>query len=307
MALDPLRDARRMTAPTFAASSPFPPEPQVKSLREWVDEQGGIVHRDAAANAGYSLAVRRTAVRDATVTRIRRDWLATEAAPEDLRTAATSGGRLACISVARRRGWWIPEGTDDRVHVAMNPHGPSPDKTVVAHWSARIAPPAGYGLVESVEDDMAHIASCLPPSDARVLWESAIRVESLSLDAVRRVEWRSMAARECADAVTGLSDSGLETIPVVRLSRWGIPIRQQIVLSGRPVDLLIGERLVVQIDGFEHHSTSAQRTKDVALDAELVLRGYTVLRFTYAQVVHDWDSVERTIARAIASGAHRAA
>lgn len=189
----------------------------------------------------------------------------------------------------------------------MDPHGPSPDKAVVAHWSARIAPPAGYGLIESVEDAMAHIASCVSPADSRIMWESAMRVESLSLEAVRRVEWPSAAARSCAATVTGLSDSGLETIAVVKLSRWGIPIRQQVVLAGRPVDLLIGERLVVQIDGFEHHSTSAQRTKDVALDAELVLRGYTVLRFTYAQIVHDWDSVERTIARAIAAGAHRAA
>jgi very-short-patch-repair endonuclease len=296
-------------APTFADASSSPPssELRAKFLREWIDQSGGIVHRDAAAAAGYSLAVRRTAVRDGTVTRIRRDWLATDLAPDDLRSAAESGGRLACVSAARRRGWWIPEGTDDRVHVAMDPHGPSPAKAVVAHWSARIAPPAGYGLIESVEDSMAHIASCVSPADSLVLWESAMRTESLSLDAVRRVQWPTAAAKSCADAVTGLSDSGLETIAVVKLSRWGIPIRQQIVLAGRPVDLLIGERLVVQIDGFEHHSTSAQRTKDVALDAELVLRGFTVLRFTYAQVVHDWDSVERTIARAIAAGAHRAA
>ena len=40
---------------------------------------------------------------------------------------------------------------------------------------------------------------------------------------------------------------------------------------------------------------------------ELSLRGYTVLRFTYAQVVHDWPAVERAIARAIAAGAHLAA
>ncbi len=84
-------------------------------------------------------------------------------------------------------------------------------------------------------------------------------------------------------------------------------IRQQVFIAGRRVDLLVGERLVVQIDGFAHHSTSEQRTKDVALDAELVLRGYTVLRFTYAQIVYDWDAVERTIARAISTGAHRAA
>jgi very-short-patch-repair endonuclease len=279
----------------------------VKRLREWIDESGGIVHRDAAVQAGFPLAVRRTAVREGSVTRIRRDWLATDLAPDDLRAAAESAGRLACVSAARRRGWWIPEGTDGRVHVAMDPHGPSPSKDLVAHWSARIAPPAGYGLIESVEDAMAHIASCVSPADARIMWESAMRVESLSLEAVRRVDWPSAAARSCAATVTGLSDSGLETIAVVKLSRWGIPIRQQVVLAGRPVDLLIGERLVVQIDGFTHHSTSAQRTKDVALDAELVLRGYTVLRFTYAQIVHDWESVERTIARAIAAGAHRAA
>ncbi|MET0830664.1 MAG: DUF559 domain-containing protein [Microbacterium sp.] len=139
------------------------------------------------------------------------------------------------------------------------------------------------------------------------MWESAIRIEGLSVDAIRRIQWRTSAARSCAGAVTGLSDSGLETIVVLKLSPWGIPIRQQIVVAGRRVDLLIGERLVVQIDGFEHHSTSAQRTKDVALDAELVLRGFTVLRFTYAQIVHDWDTVERSIARAIAAGAHRAA
>lgn len=83
------------------------------TLREWLDESGGIAHRDAAANAGYTLAVRRAAVREGAVTRIRREWLATECAPHDLRTAAESGGRLACISVARRKGWWIPDGVDE--------------------------------------------------------------------------------------------------------------------------------------------------------------------------------------------------
>ena len=107
--------------------------------------------------------------------------------------------------------------------------------------------------------------------------------------------------------MTGLSDSGLETIFVVRLEPWGLRLRQQFVIAGRPVDLLIGERLVVQIDGFAFHSTPAQRGRDVAHDAELRLRGYTVLRFTYAQVVHDWPAVERTIARAVAAGAHLAA
>lgn len=207
------------------------------SLREWIDQNGGIAHRDAAANAGYGLAVRRAAVRDGSVARVRRNWLATGAAPADLRTAARNTGRLACVSVARRRGWWLPEGVDERVHVSLDPHAAPPDRSVVGHWSRPIAPAPGYGLVESIEDALAHIALCTTPEAARIIWESAIRVEDLSVEAVRRVGWPSPEARTCAESATGLSDSGLETIAVVRLSGWGVPIRQQVLIAGRPVDL----------------------------------------------------------------------
>jgi very-short-patch-repair endonuclease len=85
-----------------------------------------------------------------------------------------------------------------------------------------------------------------------------------------------------------------------------VRVRQQVVLAGRPVDMLVGDRLVLQIDGYEHHSSSAQRAKDIAHDAELRLRGYTVLRFSYGQIVHDWVAVERRITRALAAGLHLA-
>jgi very-short-patch-repair endonuclease len=61
---------------------------------------------------------------------------------------------------------------------------------------------------------------------------------------------------------------------------------------------------VIQIDGWAHHSSSTQRSKDISHDAELRLRGYTVLRFSYAQVVHDPAAVERAIRRALAAGLH---
>lgn len=223
--------------------------------------------------------------------------------------AAGAGARVTCLSLARRRGWWIPEGVVSGRHFSVKPHGRAPRvcEDAVVHWSQSIAPAPPFALTESPEDALAHIASCVSEEAALVVWESAIRVESISVDALRNVRWRSLAARRCAEQVNGLSDSGLETIAVTRLSRWGIPIRQQAVLARKPVDLLIGERLVVQIDGFAHHSSSAQRSRDLAHDAELRLRGYTVLRFTYSQVVHDWPTVERTIARAIAMGAHVAA
>lgn len=279
---------------------------EVGRLAEWVDAAGGIAHRDAAANAGFGVAVRRAAVRCGAVRRVRRDWLATDAAPADLLTAAENGGSLTCVSAARRRGWWIPDGMDDSVHVRLEPHATSPISPVTAHWTQRIAPAPGHGLVESIEDTLAHIAVCLSPENAQILWNSALQIEQITPIAIRRVRWPHRRARDCADRASDQSDSGLETIIAVRLGAWGIPMRQQVVLLGRPVDLLIGERLVIQVDGFAHHSSSAQRSKDVAFDAELTLQGYTVIRFTYAQVMHDWDAVERTIARAIAAGSHLA-
>jgi very-short-patch-repair endonuclease len=70
--------------------------------------------------------------------------------------------------------------------------------------------------------------------------------------------------------------------------------------------VLVGERLVIQLDGFAHHLSAAQRGRDIAHDAELRLRGSTVLRFGYAQVIYDWPTVERTVARAVAAGLHLA-
>ncbi len=259
-------------------------------------------------DAGFTVRAIRTAAREGGVEIVRRRWLATIDAPPRLLTAARAGGRIACVSAARERGWWMPPGVDDRLHLSFAPgsasSGLAPDFAGRAHWTKPIAPVPRRSLLESVEDTLAHIATCLGREHAHVLWESATRLEKIDPAALRRVRWRSIAAREVAESIGGLSDSGLETIVVIRLRSHGLPVRQQIVLAGRPVDILIGRRLVVQSDGWEFHSSSSQRSADIAHDAELRLRGYTVLRFSYAQIVHGWDTVERTILRAVAAGLH---
>ncbi len=275
-------------------------------LIEWMSVREGIVHRDAVREGGFDERVIRTAIGSGALRRVRRHWLAIDAADPDLLAAAEAGGRLACLSIARKRRWWMPDDVDVRRHLAILPHARpgSRGEDDIVHWTRPVAPASSHSLEESVEDALAHIALCARPESARILWESAIRVESLSVEALRAVRWAIPAARALAQSVTGLSDSGLETTFQVRLGPWGLPIRQQVILAGRPVDFLIGDFLVVQIDGYAHHSSAAQRGRDVQHDAELRLRGYTVLRFTYAQVLHDWIAVERTIARAVAAGLH---
>lgn len=83
-----------------------------------------------------------------------------------------------------------------------------------------------------------------------------------------------------------------------------MPLRQQAWIAGHRVDLLIGDRLVLQIDGGHHVGT--QREQDIAHDAALMLLGYHVIRVGYGQVIERWHEVQDVIARAIAQGLHRA-
>lgn len=277
-------------------------------LREWVVERGGIVHRAAAADAGYDVRRVRAAARAGTVDILRQRWIAVASIPDDLRIAALAGARLACVSAARRRGWWMPPRADNSLHLHVTPGSasdgiPRPFDGRV-HWTRPLAPPSRSSLIESVEDSLAHIATCLGREDALVVWESASKVEHLDPGALRLVRWRSARARETAHAMGGLSDSGLETIVVTRLRAVGLPVRQQVVIAGRPVDALVGTYLVIQTDGWEFHSSAAQRRRDIEHDAELRLRGFTVLRLSYDQVVHDWPAVERIVLRAVAAGFH---
>ncbi|WP_433674918.1 endonuclease domain-containing protein [Microbacterium gorillae] len=159
-------------------------------------------------------------------------------------------------------------------------------------------------LIESVEDTLQHVALCCDLTTATVIWESACRVEGVSPETLHQIAWTSTAARLLAATVTGLSDSGLETLLIRGLAHLNCELRAQAFVAGHRVDLLIGDRLVLQVDGQEFHSSAAERTRDAAHDAELTLRGYTVLRFTYAQVIHDWPRVLATVSRAVAQRRH---
>ncbi len=264
-------------------------------------------HRSELHSEGYTDVQLRAAVRLGGVDVFRRAWFVSESAPHDLREAARLGGRLTCTTFARERGWWMPEGVGTELHLHFPPGstGPrlDPSWPGVSHWTRPIAP-VGTSLVASVEDALAHIALCQPPGTALVLWETASRVEGLAPEALRKVRWGSPRARELAAGVNGLADSGLEVLLCVPLRRLHVQVRQQVVLANRPVDILVGRWLVIQIDGWAHHSSAAQRGKDLAHDAELRLRGYTVLRFSYAQVVHDREATVRTVRRALAAGLH---
>jgi very-short-patch-repair endonuclease len=71
------------------------------------------------------------------------------------------------------------------------------------------------------------------------------------------------------------------------------------------VDLLIGERLVLELDGAEWHTGIDAIERDRRRDRELVARGYLVMRVTYRQLLERWDEVEAQILRLVRRDEHR--
>jgi very-short-patch-repair endonuclease len=104
-----------------------------------------------------------------------------------------------------------------------------------------------------------------------------------------------------------LTRSELErrALRMVRAHRLPIP-EVNARLGGYEVDFLWRERrLVVETDGGAWHSTSAQRERDTRKAANLIAAGWTVLRLTWRQVVHEphWAAsrIEGALRRVVAA------
>lgn len=218
--------------------------------------------------------------------------------------AASVGGRVTCASAAGLLGLWNVH--TDAVHVAL-PHNASrfDPAGIQVHRARGPVPVHPRATEEPVLNVLFHVARCLPVPDALAIWESAVRRNAVELDTLERIDWRSTSAAQMASLVGSRSDSGPETVFVERMRAIGVPVRQQVWVDGHPLDALIGDRLGVQIDGYAHHSAAKDRRRDLRADARLVLRGYTVLRFDYHQVMHDRIDVEHTVRTAMAQGLHQ--
>ena len=281
---------------------------RTKSLRAWISEHGGVAHSIEIRAADYSPHDLALAVGSGDLVRIRRSWLATTDCDPVRRRAASVSGRVTCVSAAKLEKLWIPQLDEEqqRPHIAVAPTSSRFDGTGLSlHW-ARGPVIAGRTVIDDpIVNVLFHVARCLPRLDALAVWESAIRKGKVDPAVLAQVDWGSSRARELAAVASLLSDSGLETVFIARLRGLPLQLRQQVRIDGHPVDALIGERLVVQLDGFEHHRAKDRR-RDLQADARLALRGFTVLRFDYQQVLFDWPFVESAVLTAVAQGLHLA-
>lgn len=103
-----------------------------------------------------------------------------------------------------------------------------------------------------------------------------------------------------------LCESPLEVDFVLLCERFRVelPEPQQRIGRWRPDMLWREQRLIVELDGEDAHTTPAQIAADERRESALRRLGYTVVRFTWADVHHDAEAVARRIRRLLAAPSH---
>jgi len=265
-----------------------------------VAERGGVARVSTLQAAGWSRYCIRLALERRLLIRVRRDWVATPTADPELIAAARQAVVLSCVTQARRLGLWVL--SEDRPHVAAHPHGAGHKTSrAVVHWADPLLPRHPDAVADPVENVLAIVAACQPHEAALAIWESALQQGMVRRDALARLPLDA-ASRRLLAVAQSFAGSGLETLFAVRLRWLRLRIVPQVWIEDHRVDFLIGDRLVVQLDGAQHDGR--QRAQDVAHDAALMLLGYHVIRVTYRQVVDDWPTVQDLIMRAVGQGLH---
>jgi very-short-patch-repair endonuclease len=101
------------------------------------------------------------------------------------------------------------------------------------------------------------------------------------------------------------SQSGIETLVRLRLRKLGIHLTVQAKISGvGHVDLLVGDRFVIECDSHTWHWQEDSYAEDHRRDAVLVSKHYIVFRVTYEMVMFEWPWVESVVRGIVAARKH---
>ncbi|MGW4927954.1 hypothetical protein ACWEOH_02270 [Agromyces sp. NPDC004153] len=275
-------------------------------------------------DAGFTRRAVEAAVASGAIERVRRGVFVDPGMPLDLKRAVRVGGRLACVSAARLHGLRVLTPPShlhvevdhhatrlrhaddaDRMLRAGDPHG------IRLHWTRE----TGAGAIVPLETSLRQMLACVPELDA-----------ICALDAAREwIEWRPgrpallgepaferftaslppHLRRVAERSITGSQAIG-ETVARERLRAAGIPAQAQVRLPGGYwADLLIGERLIFDIDGETPHSLPGAFDRDRSRIGWLVAIGYEYVSFSHRQVLTRWDSIEAALRMLLRRGAHR--
>jgi len=248
----------------------------------------GIYSTRALTERGLTKKGIALSVHDRRLVRLRRGWYADETAEPLVAHAVARGGALTCVSAISAFGVWTLPHPD--LHVRSAPGTQVSGGVGVRVHSSRTSV---THPVDRPETALAIAIGCLDLRAAVVVVDSVLNRAVIPELVVDRILSATPRGRRVLALCDGRAESGIETLPRLALRSRNLRVRTQVVIPqiGR-VDLLIGERLILEVDGREWHSDFE---RDRSRDRELAARGYLVLRASYRQVMSEWPHIEEQI------------
>lgn len=171
------------------------------------------------------------------------------------------------------------------------------------HWSdLHVSVDRRCGTV-SLLDALAQVVDCQPEHIAIAVLDSALHAGVLDRSGLRRIgPWLGRDRRSILHRLDPAAQSGTESIVRTVLLRAGLQVRSQVGFPGVGyVDLLVGDRVVIEVDSEQWHGTDEQQRRDYVRDLELAARGAIVIRVNYLQALYDHDGIVRAVLAALAT------
>lgn len=277
--------------------------------RRSIARHGGLVATCELAADGFTRSDIDAHLASGRIVRVRHGWYSRREIHPEMLAAARVGGRLTCCSALDLSGFWVVR--DARLHIAVDRNdcqlrSPSDSRRrlsagegVVVHWRTHRTP--SRLLVDPI-GALHDFCDCARPDLITAATDSVLHQRPwLRQEVLALAERAESAVSRALLSADGICESGTETLFWLRMRRPA-PRRQVKIPSVGRVDFVFGDRLVVEIDGYEFHSSRDDFESDRRRDALLSSLGYRVLRFSYRQVMDRWDEVESAVRGAIARG-----
>lgn len=227
---------------------------------DFLKSLGGVARVGALRREGYSARdVRSLGTAGATQPR-KGVWALPDADPE-FRRAIIDDSLLTCASSASRYGLWLKDRPGG-LHLASR-HRRSTCRP--RHGRLRFDQHPRLPIA-SPEDTVIHALTCLAEVDAVAIAQSAIQQYGIPrelLESELTAKYFGTARRYLAKA-DGLSESVPEISARLLLESAGLMFGRQVQVPGvGRVDILIDGWLIVEVNGFQFHSSRAAWRKDM--------------------------------------------
>lgn len=246
------------------------------------------------------------ALADDSIRRRRRGHYELPVVADHLAQAVAMTATLSHVSAAQHHGWrvkMVPEKAWVTVRRKRRLR-PGDRIPVVAHF-VDLPPDDVRGGVTTPLRTVLDCARALPFDEALAIADSALRARAVSPSALRNAAAAahgpgSAAARLVARHADGRAANPFESVLRALCITEGLHLIPQLQIAdlGLYAVVDLGDpdaKLVVEADGFEFHGTREGLRRDTRRYTELVIHGWTVLRYCFEDVMYRPDWVRWTL------------